>query len=71
LSEQRKHKRLSISELKRLSGKDFSDESAEDTINSIEQFAFLMYELFKKEKEKEANQKVKNIASKDYETKSH
>lgn len=60
MSENRKHKRLSISELKKISGKEYSDESAEDVIHSIEQFAYLMYQIYKKEKEKEINGNGKN-----------
>jgi hypothetical protein len=46
-----KQKRLSVSELRNFKGLgNLSDDEAESAISTIEQFAMLMFEMFKKDK---------------------
>lgn len=47
----KKHKRLSIDELRRYPGfENFTEEEAEKTIKTLESLSILLYELFMKEK---------------------
>ena len=46
------HKRLTISELRNCKGfESYSEEQAEETINSLEKLSILFYELFRKKKQ--------------------
>jgi hypothetical protein len=59
LAESKAHKRLSISELKQHKGlENLSEEEAENAISTLEKYAVMMYELYKKEQlEKEEKKK--------------
>ena len=48
------HKRLTIAELKKCKGfENYSDEQAEETINSLEKLSILFYQLFMEQKQRE------------------
>ena len=48
----KKHKRLSIAELKNCKGfENYSEEQAEETIKSLEKLSILFYELYMKQKQ--------------------
>ena len=61
----KKHKRLSIEELRSFPGfENFTEEEAEKTIKTLETLSILLYELFMKAK---LNQ-VKHLKQEDHET---
>jgi hypothetical protein len=50
--ENKKHKRLSVAELKNCKGfENYTDEQAEETIKSLEKLSILFYELYMKQKQ--------------------
>ena len=50
--ESKKHKRLSVAELKNCMGfENYTDEQAEETIKSLEKLSILFYELYMKQKQ--------------------
>ncbi len=69
MENKRKHKRLSISELKRFKGfVDYTNEQAEEVIATLEKISVLFFELFHKSKtalgfKKETKKKVEPIYS--------
>jgi predicted kinase len=65
--ENKKHKRLSADELRRCEGfKNYSDDEAEKTINSLEKLSILFYELFMKQRLQRTKLSIINKAE-DYE----
>lgn len=66
MAKDKEHKKLSISELRKYKGlEQLSEEEAENAINTLEKYALMMYELFKKEQaekqaKKEQDERVKN-----------
>jgi transcription initiation factor TFIIIB Brf1 subunit/transcription initiation factor TFIIB len=55
-NKEKAHKRLTIAELRNCKGfENYSDEQAEETINTLEKLSMLLYELHMKEKQKEKN----------------
>lgn len=56
IKKEKTHKRLTIAELRNCKGfENYSDEQAEETINTLEKLSILLYELYRKEKQKEKN----------------
>jgi hypothetical protein len=61
----KKHKRLSIEELRSFPGlEDFNEEEAEEVIKTLETLSILLYELFMKVKQ----ENVKHLNEEDHET---
>lgn len=61
----KKHKRLSIEELRSFPGlENFSEEEAEEVIKTLETLSILLYELFMKVKQ----ENVKHLNKEDHET---
>jgi hypothetical protein len=61
----KKHKRLSIEELRSFPGlENFSEEEAEEVIKTLETLSILLYELFMKVKQ----ENVKHLNEEDHET---
>lgn len=61
----KKHKRLSIEELRSFPGlENFTEEEAEDVIKTLETLSILLYELFMKVKQ----ENVKHLNEEDHET---
>ena len=51
VNERKKHKRLSVTELKKCKGfENYSDAEAEETIIALEKLSILFYELYMKQK---------------------
>ena len=52
VKEEKGHKRLTIAELRNCKGfENYTDEQAEETINSLEKLSILFYELYMKQKQ--------------------
>lgn len=64
---EKKHKRLSIKELRKYPGfENYSDEQAEDAIKTLETLSIFFFELFIREKHKK--EKLTMIKNQNYET---
>ena len=63
--EKKKHKRLTIAELRNFKGfENYTEEQAEETIRSLEKLSILFYQLYKKQQERKGN--FKNIKDGQY-----
>ena len=57
----KKHKRLTVSELRNFKGLDhLSEDEAENAISTLEKFSLLMFEMYKKDKALKENLKTNN-----------
>ena len=70
MAKEKKHKRLSIDELRNFTGfENYTDEEAEATIKTLETLSILYYELFMKEKSNEHSLTIKDQKNEtDYKT---